>query len=224
MTAYPSGLTVSRHSRALANTLRWPSGAPSACLADPANAFHNGIKVFLQTIERHLRLNTGFVWLRSDLAEPVEDAQRALWERRSPRWQDVGAPDAKQRERLSASTDSSRPERSPLPSRATRSSVLRSCSTMSSRQGADRAVHRRMPRLRAAFVSACHRHGAFEAASRRLPDSGHFALRCPLRLAETGFPAQLLDRQAGVGRPQEATDLPFVVSLLRRSDIRLGSM
>jgi hypothetical protein len=36
------------------------------------------------------------------------------------------------------------------------------------------------------------------------------------------LPAQLLDRQASVGLTQEANDLFLGVSLLHRSDLRLG--
>jgi len=55
-----------------------------------ANVFHNGINVFLQTIESHLRPKTGFVWLRHDLAETINTAHHAHWERQSSNWQSVG--------------------------------------------------------------------------------------------------------------------------------------
>ena len=53
------------------------------------NTFHNGIHVFLQTVESHLRPKTGFVWLRPDLAETVDPGHHEHWNRQSPGWQDV---------------------------------------------------------------------------------------------------------------------------------------
>lgn len=78
-----------------ADTLAWLTDAE--CLKTyakwlerrSANVFHNGINVFLQTVECHLRPKTGFVWLRPDLAESVDKSHHAHWDSQSPKWQDV---------------------------------------------------------------------------------------------------------------------------------------
>ncbi len=78
-----------------ADTLAWLTDAESLIEYSKwmqrrsAGLFHNGINVFILTLECFLRPKTGFVWLRSDLAETVDAAYHSRWERQSPNWQDA---------------------------------------------------------------------------------------------------------------------------------------
>ena len=88
----PVGLGLTTDS---ADTLAWLSDAESLrqyvrwMERRSANTFHNGINVFLQTVESHLRPQTGFVWLRHDLAATVHPCHHARYDSQSSNWQDL---------------------------------------------------------------------------------------------------------------------------------------